>query len=411
VREQPTSARAHLLSAVAVDPRIGNDWLLLWHVEASLGLHDEAIRRLTHYARRFPDELDEMGLATLSNAVHLPRAGAASRIDLLQAVFDSGWAPHGEDMSFYWVELAQLRVDTDAVQQAAVAIERVTAPMALARLRSDKRFDPLVDASAPRFDVEHAAARQLAALRTRHAAEPHDLHVTSQLLDALLTVGEHQAVLDLTGELMAKVATGGVQADDLGGLEQLNWLRNQRATAFTRLGRFADALAEMQLAGALDEEGRANVSQMLNLAAYYAAMQRPDDALATLDKVGVMSGYGRMVQESVRLRAATARGDAALAAEALSYLRAHATEGPMVLITALVESGDEEAAATALIDMLASVDERDELLVWLQEFRERPPLPFEKMLEPRWDALRARSDVRAAIASVGRIQTYAIFGY
>jgi tetratricopeptide (TPR) repeat protein len=200
--------------------------------------------------------------------------------------------------------------------------------------------------------------------------------------------------------------------DDLPWLSasDVPWLLNNRAIALRRLGRFDEALVDLQRASAIAEDGGANVSQKLNLGLYLAALGRPDEALAALGGLGPASAYGSMVESHVRLRAGQALGDGAMVEQALSLLRAQRSESGISLVRALARAGRDDEAAEVLMELLADPDERADVLSELQDYRIGPALPGFTSWDELRRALLSRPDVAAAVRAVGRVETLPVFG-
>ena len=139
---------------------------------------------------------------------------------------------------------------------------------------------------------------------------------------------------------------------------------------------------------------------MLNLAHLLIDMDRPADAVEVLDSVGPMSGYGKMVEQMARLRAYVAIGDDAGAQATLAYLSDHRNDSPSHYQSALLKVGQDDAAAAVLIGRLENLATRVEVLESYQRYGEQS----EDDDAPA--GLLARSDVRAALERVGRIESY-----
>ena len=71
-----------------------------------------------------------------------------------------------------------------------------------------------------------------------------------------------------------------------------------------------------------------------------------------------------------------------------------------------MDAGEIDKTAEQLIEVLADRRARVGILVRLQRYAESPLTPVGVERKERWDSLVVRPDVRAAIASVGRLETY-----
>jgi tetratricopeptide (TPR) repeat protein len=396
------------IDADAADPY---DWRLRSYLERELGRHDDAAAHFAHVARVWPDQIEDDDLDTVSVLMRDTGPESDGRFALLQALFDANFTPPHQDVDWLWHDLALRCLERDRTACARTAIARIQSPMDLIRLRSDKRFDALVDRAAPAFDVERIAASRLQALKLQAQSAPDDPDLVIELLHALLRQGAADEAAEVSGALIARARDDADLALRLERAGNMNWILNLHASAHAHAGRFDQAIAQLERAIRLGENGVRNVSQVLNLAAYHAGLERPDEALALLDKVGEMSGYGRMVYEFVRHRAAVLKQDAAIADAALAYLREHMDDNALVLVDALVDADRVDEAAATLVRLLESERHRSDALLVLQEFRRPVPVPLYAKLEPRWNALRAHPDVQRALDAVGRSERYGILDW
>ena len=121
-----------------------------------------------------------------------------------------------------------------------------------------------------------------------------------------------------------------------------------------------------------------------------------------------MSSYGAMALRSVQLRAAIGLGDTAASAAALAWIRDHHADAEDVFQRSLIFAGRLDEAARVLIAHLKDPDRRTEALVAVQDYLPSPMTQRQREWDARWNQVRARSDVRAAIASVGRVERFAL---
>lgn len=400
-------ARTLLLRANRIDDGDPDVWYRLALIEHDLEHHDAAARNYIELAERWPELLGNINTESMYRLLGTLEPTAPARLNLLQALFDANWDDPETDPSRLWYDLALLRVERGETDRARAAIRRVDAPQELIRLRSDKRFDAIVDRNAWTFNVEEAAKRAVEAMEAKAVRDPRKLAPKVELTYALLVAGMNDQVIALVDELASTAAAASTREPPFDDMEQQVWLMNNRAIALRRLGRIDEAEAELRRAGELSERGTLNVSQILNLGSFYCSLGRPADALATLKGVGDnISDYGRMVENSVRLCAAAQSGDAAAAKRALAYLRQHRRDGQHAHLAGLIRLGREEQAAKQLVELLESGTERGQALEWMQETRTPEPLPGDRVLEANTRKLLARKDVRSAIDRVGRIEHY-----
>ncbi len=399
-------ARDQLLRATQLNPDASTDWLWLARLDDELGDYDSAAMAIVGFLRQWQLEADQTVFVT--QVVRKADPESISRLVLLQALFDSKWQPKPLGASDLWYELALSQLRNKKMDEARATLARITSPDMLVRLRSDKRFDPLVDRKAPQFDVEKAAQAQLQSLREQSSTPPTVSQVSVDLARTLLLVSDNKGALALADQLLATTPTKDSPPSDA---EQRAWLSNSRATALSRLGRVDEALAQMEAAAAITVGGDINVNQALNLSHFYCAMGRGDQARASAAKVSAnMNGYGKLVQKLAEHCAALLTGDTAAATIAFAYLSEHQKDGPFPYLLALMRSNQMDEAARTVIRRLESEDDRGQMLYDLQDFLESKSLPGNVELEARWQALMKRKDVVQALDRVGRTQHYDIYG-
>ncbi len=405
-------ARGLLERATASGSSNPDDWYFLAQLARQRKDHDDATRYLLRLVHGWPHLLDNLQVGAVLPIVHETKQDPAARLELMQALFDSGWDNRGLGLDDVWYELALLRVERGEPEAARRLFNRISAPTTLVRLRADKRFDALVDPAAAAFDVEAAAERRVGHLRQLAETRGNLLEPRAELGNALLMLGRHEEALAVLDEALARLRAAPADAPAFEDMDQHVWLLNNRAIALRRLGRIDDAVAELTAASRMTEDGLPNVSQALNLGQFFCQLGRPAEARAVIAPAVDLSGYGRMVKAHVELCAARQAGDAAAARRALAYLRKHRDDSAAIWIEGLVEADQMDAAARALADAVAATETRGDILAWLQQYRQMPPLPGYAPVHARWRALMARADVQRAFARVGRIQRYDIFfGY
>ena len=401
-------ARDFYLQATNADPRDPDDWYRLSMVEASLDNHDASARALQEMVEVWPELLDNLDDGFVFQLIYAMEPHSDARLSLLQALFDANWTNNHISPSSAWYELALMRIMRNQPEAARAAISRIESPEALIKIRSDRRFDSLINSASRAFDVEDAARRRVEDLRQHASVQPTRLELRTQLSYALLTAGLNDAVLALADEV--EVLIEGSDEAPFTDMDERLWVANNRAIALRRLGRTDDALAALHRASHLDEAAADNVSQALNLGHFYTSLVRPDDAIAAVALKGDMSGYGRMVQATVRHRAALQKDDRGGAAKQLRYLGGHRKDAELIWVEALLDASRVDEAASVVIELLASPADRPDVLNWAQTYRVADPLPGDVQLRAGRAALLARTDVLDAVAKVGRIQRYDIYG-
>lgn len=374
---------------------------LAW-LERYLGQPESAAARVVYIAGKDLKLLDGED-EWLDRLVYALPEGSPARVALLRALFDAHWDTLPSPASEHWFELAEAHLADDDIAGARAAIARITSASVIARLRIDRRFDALVDRDSPRFDLRRAAEAELVSLRARSARAPRLLGTRIAILATLLELGRAGDVLAEADAIEALVAAAPADAPPFDDADEMIWVRNERTIALRRLGRLDEAVAALDAASRMPEQGGINVSQSLNLANFLNRLGRASQAREALARVGTsLSGYGRMVQMQEEMLAALLDGDRASAGVALAYLVEHADDAPAIARGALVDMDRPDQAAARLIADLAAPATRAEALLDLQDFKRPDPLPADIERLARWERLLARADVRAVIDQVGR---------
>lgn len=407
-RDEPVRARDLFRKATDIDGNDPDDWYRLALLELQLGDRARSARYLTAFARRWPNLVDNLDRQFLSDHIYRSEAVSAVRLALLQALFDANWSDRQNGVSDAWRELALSHIANGHLSAAASAIASIDDPLVIAKLRSDKRFDAMAERIAELPSVEEAAARQVDTFRKRVAASPARVDLAMTLGTALLVAGRHDEALAASDATLAAISA----SKDTASFEHLDeqvWVMNNRAIALRRLGRNEEAVAALDRASRLGEDGAPNVSQVLNLATLYCQLGRPKAALETIARAGSMSGYGRMVQTAVEHCAALQSGDREGIMASRNYLVGHRRDSRGIVLEALLREGRLDDAAEELITQLDEPEGRDDALEFVQEFRRAPELVGSRGLRRNWRKLVARKDVQAAVARVGRMGRHGVY--
>lgn len=394
-------------AATALPERTSQDFL-----HALLAAHElkdprSAIEALTGLARFDPKSFRELGEVAVFQSFRDARdllPGDPSRFALLDAAFDAHYrSNNGEPPGWVWIDLAALLLERGNRAKAELVIGEIEDPSDLVDVRADLRFVAIVDAHPERFDVVAAVRQRVERLFSEARAKPRSLEAVYFLASALRSAGRAVEALTLLDATISRAASPRefVDRDDW-----LSWARNLRADVLWKLGRWQEAIEELQRSAGLPEYGGANTSNVINLAERYCQLGQPAQALKTLARIGPASPYGRMEAEMTRAQAADALGDAATVAASLTYLRDHEADGPRLLEETLVTLGRFDEAAKVLIGELDDPIFRIEAMHAMQEFDEGKEPPWAITQRSTWKKMLARDDVKAAIARHGRIEHY-----
>lgn len=332
------------------------------------------------------------------------------RLALMQALFDSNWKNDGVEPVELWVILATLQVEAGHGDKVPATLERIDAPMALVRLRSDKRFDAYLKRDDARYEPVAAARRQIDRLRVETMLRPGLNETAVELATALMIAGDLGDVVGMTDQIAA-AANAATEAPDEQAFS-IGWMLDTRSRALRRLGENDRAVAN-QLIAVRMAEGSDTVSQKLNLAALYMSLHRPmmaREVLREMDDAN-LSEYGISSHALVSLMTARQLKDDTAAQRAWTVLEANRTAAPGQYRDALLTDNRMDEAAQVVIAQLADPLERGQILLELQDMREGPVLEGERDYHERWEKMEKRADVQAAVAKVGRIASYPLFSY
>jgi len=403
-------ASERLRRAIAADDSDPDVWYWLALSEYNRGRHAAAADAFTELAERWPELLVNIDADEVYRLQAALPVDSPEKLAFLQTLFDARWDDPGGDASFLWYHLARMRLARGEIDAARAATRRIVQPGAIIAMRSDRRFDPIVDREAWAFNPMRAAERAVEALRAKVDGRPDDLDAKVQLTYALLSAGDHAGTIALVdAALDSRVPKGDADADRRQRAQA--WLLNNRAVAQYRLGRMQEALADMERARGLASTPGPNVSQTLNLGELHCVSGRAEDARRMADAIegGGTSDYGRMFQARLRLCAAWLTQDASGMRRAFETIRKGRAQAESIHLEALVMLGRLDEAAQALIALLDSPKERAATLETLQQYREVEPTPTLAKLRAQREALLARDDVRAAIERVGRRERYELY--
>lgn len=400
-------ARAHELAVrlVELDRAAVRNWMFRFDFALEAGHIDDALASVTRIVEQWPERAARISQSRLYEVVHaanrLPSSDAKLR--LLSGLFDMRWrSPYSGEPSDLWRELALVLVERGRLNEAGAVVARITAPGVLVRIRADRRFDALTTTSPELFDVPAAIAREIARLEAEVRAAPDFIEPINYLANALEANNRCDEALALIDKAIAR-ASGSTAEEhpfrDSGSM--LTWLLDHRARVLECLGRRDEALQRRIRAAQLTENGGSNTSQALNLAHALADRERPAEALEVLEAVGPMSGYGKTVEQSARLKVYLQLGNDQGVQAALAYLSDHRDDSLPNYQWALVKVGQLDAAAALLIRRLEDVSTRVDALEDLQRYGEQG-----KPTDETDVGLLDRTDVRAAIDRVGRIESY-----
>lgn len=324
----------------------------------------------------------------------------AERKRLLSVLTSNGYAPVETtgDAGFFHYAYAELLAEEGDAAGARIALASVIDAGLLLGAVLDARLAPLLPAG---FDLRAAAEAALVRDRTLAAQNPRRLDPLTAVAADLRRLGRPQEVLDLLQPILAARDGGRAYTD---ARQKLPWVWDEVGRANEMLGRYDEAVRAFQAGAALGEDGRPNVSQAINLAHLQLRFGHPADALKTLavfdDPKRLASPYGYMEMRLARGCAGAAAGRTAAAAADLAYAEAHAKDHPDALGYFYLCLDRMNDAAAFFIRGLDDPEQRVHMLRLLSDY-DPPPAPVPPPFGGKLEALKARSDVKAAIARAG----------
>ncbi|MEG2803045.1 hypothetical protein [Stenotrophomonas sp.] len=406
---QGAQARTYLTAALGLapdDPRalyvMGR--LLLW--QDDIGQGADYITRSLRASDTFLADLDvQMAYSLIDRLQDQP----ARRRALLQVMFDRDWTDDGIEPAGLWLQLATLQADAGDTARVAATVARIDKPMEVVNLRSDKRFDALVDRRGPRFDALQSAQRHADALRVQGLLRPERSDRLVEFTDTLLLLGEHEQVLSTTDRLYERLSPPDAPRAFAGG-HYAAWLLAHRATAEHRLGRDAQAEKTLLLAASIREEAATdNPVTALYLASWYLARQQPALALQAIAGLDPSPMDEEFLRQWVYFSAYRTLGDAERSGQARQWLQTNEGVGRIAFAEVLLTEGRLDEAAQRLIADLQAPAHRQDALQVLQDFRMAAPMRGDEANDKAWQQLLQRADLQAAARAVGRIERQPIY--
>lgn len=404
---------AHRLLVRASEMPDGNvrDWLARMDAAFRLGERADTVHGLTVIARRWPSTLSNLNFEFVAEtAGQTPATDEedSARFRLLNALYDASWKDEiGVEPGALWGSLIRgLLIRGDAVHALDV-MSRENNPTEIIILRVDKRFDAFVRSNAKRFDIAAAAQRQIVECQAAVKRNSRSLAAVVALVDAYLDAGRYKEVYRLTSSVLTKVSASHPPQDFYDDAEtMIASIFDRKSEALSDLQRWKEAGDEERRAAEQLQDGGPDISNIINLADYYAELGSGDEALNTLGRLSGSppSPYGQMLAERVRLMAGVAKHDEIIVRNSLAYLKEHQKDGLTTFQKGLVWANEMDEAANLLIERLRDPRLRADALPEIQRYS-GPPVPrFAKKFRIRWEKIVARDDVQAEIHRVGRIE-------
>lgn len=409
----PDEGHALLVRSCALPQADGEDWFARLDAARRLDKKEDAILSLTTLARRWPEKLQELNFRVVLEVVNHSRHSRAAEpvlYDLLDGLYAAKWTlPNDIEPSSLWRDLAALELDRGRIAHAQQVVSRVRSPHVVVSMRIDRRFDPVREIAPRYFDVDAAVANELDTMRAIVRHVPQSLDAVVQLTYSMLNAGLYDDILQMTADVLRKIEDAPSEQTAYDDMEELIWILDNRGRALAATQRWSMAEAEIRAAANRKENGDRNISNIINLAWFYAEAGRNDEALAALLDLGQdMSPYGHMQMHGARYTAALQKGDTEIAGESFAYLEKHRDDALETWQWTLVRANRLDEAAALLIERLQDPVLRSEALDDVQDYANPEPASRRAVWNARWAQIKNRSDVRRAIDKVGRIESFRI---
>lgn len=361
--------------------------------------------------------LDAEGAAEMRMLVHpgladwmMGRFGMAqdkeSRDRLAEAALTLG-LPEPDDIGrrdWYRVYAIDRRMKAGDIAGARKLAREVKGPSVTLRLLTAKRYAALFDPDEDAVPlIEAAVARENRYTRERLEAEPDDPRRILERAQAL-----RQRALEEDALALLLPASADLDAVAKGGTDA-QWVVNEAVFSLIALGRTDEAVKLMEKLLTLDmEEHEGLINMAINHGNVLSMAGRHRDAAAWSEALngradGFASDYGYMWIWSNAACAHALAGDKAAAAPWLARLKEKSAVNRSAHIRALLCLDDLAGAEAVMVERLNG-DDADAALAALQDYRLGEfRTEMARLLETRWEALRARPAVQAAIEKAGRI--------
>jgi tetratricopeptide (TPR) repeat protein len=404
----------YLLRVTAMPQATVDDWYGRLRAADITRNKADSVRSLTIVVQRWPDRVGQLnGDSVLLVVREAKEIGHAMVIPLLQALYDAHWKlKWGIEPSALWRDLALDLLERRQINQASSVAAHVTDPYVLITMRADRRFDAVVAANPPQFDIASAAERELKALQEASDRAPRSLELKWRVVRALLICQHYEGAMAAADDVLLDIQSTNFPEklyDDFA--DQESTFLNYRAYALERLGRWDEAVAQMSAASLLHEKYSGNIDQILDLGELYCALRRPNEALSAIGRlVAATNAHGSMEVEIVRLEAAVQLGDSKQVDHSLAYMRAHRADAPSTYERALLIAGHLDAAAKELIRQLSDKDLRQDALLRVQVLAPWPDTPWKLEIVARRRIVAKRPDVQTVVQKVGRAESFPVGG-
>jgi len=382
----------------------------LWQARLGLELRAKHLAAAVSTAETLPSDMaDVLNVVKVAYWRYLTdelKSEPKLRQRLLKVLASHTYLPAelGTSSDYFRWEYAKILADGGDKPGAAALVTLIDDPKALMQISLDTRLREFVPAN---FDARFASELHLARMREVASAHPGLMSPHLDFVFDLLFLDRGEEALATLEAIDPDKADRSNFSDKT---DQLRWWWDFKARAYALLGRYDEAVAAYTRAMALNEANQPNISQTINLAALQLRFNHPADALITL--APVMDGkvpaspYGLMQFRVNHGCASFKTGKRGEANTDLAFLREHVVDAPAALTWLQLCMGDIDGAAVSVIKRLETPDERPEALAHLSDYAESPATLPKDPYAAGVVTLKARADVKEAIARAGGIRSF-----
>ncbi|HEY3800705.1 MAG TPA: hypothetical protein VGL58_20315 [Caulobacteraceae bacterium] len=398
------ASKAHWAYQIATQSPLAttDDWLGRLMSAAVASDPEDAYAAFEHLRLAAPDHvrtINQRVLVWIDQAFGALPNAAEAQLQLAQVLSPLSNLDPRVDLNPIWLQGATAALANGDEATAMSFARRIGSPLVMAQLRADRRFDELVAKNPAAFNVHAVGAAELARAQKLAGADPDHRAPQYAVAVALERLGRYSEALD---ELDAAMAAGPAWRED--DAYQYDLIA-RKVTVLSELGRNDEALAITSAMCALcTDKVRFDMQQ----AHILIGLNRPGEALAMLRHRQPESLDMAGAADLAALRACALHGvgrqadAAAQLADILPLQRAD----PDAYLGAVACAGSDEEIAMALVNMLGDPQLRAVALGALQVYREGQPAPLTAAFRDRLAKIAQRPDVQAALLKVGRVETY-----
>jgi tetratricopeptide (TPR) repeat protein len=405
--------RAHELAAqaTAMSEATPDDWVLRVGSAVASGDISDALLSTQTICTQWRTALGQIGseIPAIVERSNYPQYREA-RGALLESLYAVRWEPAiSSTRGEIWLQYALHLIEQGDKERAREAASHLADPYSIIGLRADDRFKKVRGADYVLTNVPKAAAALLKYRQDRSHQNPRMLVYVVALGHVQLEQLRAEEALALADAALAAIASAPANTtpfDDQPGEYQS--LLALRAEALYQLGRFSEALAQLQSAVDLPARYTHGSSRKFRLAEWLCQLDQAPAALAALPEINATNVQAAMRVQAIRADVALSSGDTEAWTTAVGELREHEADAPEYLQRALLHQGDLDGAAQVLLRRLESPEQRLATLINIQTYQEVPAPPRVRSWQAQERSLLQRADVQAAIKKIGNIDKYAL---